>query len=161
MAVTDWALLIVTVHVVAVEQPVAPLHDVKLEPAAAAAVSVTLTFWLKLAVQAVPPLPHAMPDGLLVTAPVPVPLRLTVSAYVWIANDAVAVWFEVTVTVHGVVVHAPFQPTNVEPEFGVAVRVTCVPYVNVAEHVPGQEMPPTLLVTVPVPVPPLVATVSV
>jgi hypothetical protein len=102
-----------------------------------------------------------MPAGLLVTAPVPVPLRLTVNANVWIANDAVAIWLDVTVTTHGVAVHAPFQPTKTDPESAVAVRVTCVPCVNVAEQVPGQAIPPTLLVTVPVPAPPLVATVSV
>jgi hypothetical protein len=70
---------------------------------------------------------------------------------------------DVTVIVHGVAVQAPFHPEKAEPAAGLAVKVTTVPYWMLAEHVPvfpEQEMPPTLLVTVPVPVP-LVKTLSV
>jgi hypothetical protein len=56
-------------------------------------------------------------------------------------------------------VHAPVQPAKTEAEDeGVAVKITFVPVLMLALHVPGQLMPPTLLVTDPLPVP---ATVTV
>jgi hypothetical protein len=48
---------------------------------------------------------------------------------------------------------APLQPANVEPEAAAAVSVTLVPPSKSAEHVAPQLTPPTLLVTVPEPVP--------
>ena len=54
----------------------------------------------------------------------------------------------------------PLQPVKVEPASGAAVRVTAAPLANAAVHVAPQEIPPGLLVTVPVPVPALL-TVSV
>jgi hypothetical protein len=72
----------VTVQVSAVEHPVAPVQLVKVDPAAGVAVNVTTVPWLKLAVQAVLPLPQEMPDGLLATDPVPFPAVLSVSANV-------------------------------------------------------------------------------
>jgi hypothetical protein len=53
-------------------------------------------------------------------------------------------------------VHAPFQPVNVEPAAGVAVKVTAVPPVKDARQVVPQEIPAGALVTVPPPVPDLV-----
>jgi hypothetical protein len=50
-------------------------------------------------------------------------------------------------------VQAPDHPANVEPEAGVAVRVTIVPLLKVALHTLPQLIPLGLLVTVPVPVP--------
>lgn len=49
----------------------------------------------------------------------------------------------------------PFKPHEVKVEFesGVAVNVTTVPEVTVIEQVDPQFRPPTLLVTVPLPVP--------
>ena len=77
MAVADFAVVMLTVQVVAV--PVqAPDQPVKLEPAAGAAVSVTDVPLLKLAEQV---LPQLIPAGLLVTVPVPVPARVRVRAY--------------------------------------------------------------------------------
>jgi hypothetical protein len=55
---------------------------------------------------------------------------------------------------------APPQPANVEPESGVATKLTTVPLAKLAEHVVPQEIPEGVLVTVPVPVP-LLETVSV
>src|SRR3954453_21701433 len=56
----------------------APLQPVKRDPAAAAAVRVTLVpssnVWLQVA-------PHAMPSGALVTVPVPLPVLATVSVF--------------------------------------------------------------------------------
>jgi len=61
---------------------------------------------------------------------------------------------EVTVTEQLLVpAQAPLQPVNVEPAAGVSVKVTRVPLVKFAVHVPGQLMPAGPLVTVPVPFP--------
>jgi hypothetical protein len=48
-------------------------------------------------------------------------------------------------------VQAPLQPANVEPVVGVAVSVTEVPELSVAEHVLPQLMAPPETVPVPVP----------
>ena len=48
---------------------------------------------------------------------------------------------------------APLQPLKVEPEAGVAVMLTLVPWLNVDEHVLPQLMPAGVDVTVPAPVP--------
>ena len=69
VAVTDWAAVIVTVHV-----PVplhAPLQPVKVEPVVGAAVSVTEAPLVKEAEQV---LPQLMPDGLLLTVPLLAPV---------------------------------------------------------------------------------------
>ena len=50
-------------------------------------------------------------------------------------------------------VHAPLQPTKVEPEAGLSVRFTTAPLSKYALHAPGHVIPPGLLVTVPDPVP--------
>lgn len=47
----------------------------------------------------------------------------------------------------------PDQPENVELVPALAVRITDVPALNVAEHAPGQLIPLGLLVTDPVPLP--------
>ena len=55
---------------------------------------------------------------------------------------------------HGLVPeHAPDQPVKVEPDVGVAVRVTEVPLVNDAEQVEPHEMPAGFDDTLPAPVP--------
>jgi len=48
---------------------------------------------------------------------------------------------------------SPLQPVNVEPEPGAAVSVTTVPGGYVVLHDPGQLIPVTSLVMVPVPIP--------
>src|SRR4029078_10062927 len=50
----------------------------------------------------------------------------------------------------------PLKPLNVDSLVGVAVSVTLVPVANSAAHVPGQEIPLGLLVTMPMPPPPTV-----
>src|SRR5262249_57176669 len=75
LAVTDVAAFTVTVHAVAVPvQP--PLQPVKVEPAAGAAVKVTDVPLAKDAEQVVP---QEIPEGLLVTVPLPAPAVETVS----------------------------------------------------------------------------------
>ena len=74
VAVTERAALIETVQVT--EAPLqAPLQPVKLEPAAATAVSVTVAPFVKSLSQV---MPQSMPAGLLVTEPLPVPAFATV-----------------------------------------------------------------------------------
>jgi hypothetical protein len=51
---------------------------------------------------------------------------------------------------------APLNPLNVDPLVGAAVSDTVMPVAKSAAHVPGQEIPLGLLVTVPVPFPPKV-----
>ena len=72
---TDWAALIVTVHVPVPVQP-PPLQPVKVEPVAGDAVRVTAAPVVNEAEQVEP---HEMPAGLLVTVPVPAPAFETVS----------------------------------------------------------------------------------
>ena len=48
--------------------------------------------------------------------------------------------------------HAPPQPTRLEPGLGVAVSVTSVPCPKLAAHAAGQLMPAGALVTEPPPV---------
>jgi len=61
------------------------------------------------------------------------------------------------VTTHAAVPeHAPPHPSNLEPAAGVAVSVTMVPLLKLAEQVLPQLMDPSSLLTVPLPVPCLV-----
>ena len=64
---------------VTVQAPVplqAPLQPAKVEPLAAVGVSVTIVAWLKFALHVAPQL---IPAAELVTVPLPVPLRVTLS----------------------------------------------------------------------------------
>ncbi|HLX75238.1 MAG TPA: hypothetical protein VKR26_10900 [Terriglobales bacterium] len=62
-----------------------------------------------------------------------------------------AVWPLEAVSWQVVPVHAPLKPAKVDPEAGLAVRVTLLPLVNPALQVVGQLMPAGVLVTVPLP----------
>ena len=138
-------------HVLVPEQP-PPLHPLKLEPVAAFGVRVTAVPRGKLAVH-VPG--QLIPAGLLVTVPEPamVTARLAFTA----VNVAVTAWLELRVTAHVPVPEhpPPLQMVKTEFAFGVAVSVTIVLGVKLAEQVPtpGQLIPAGLLVTVPPPVP--------
>jgi hypothetical protein len=133
-----------------------PDHPAKVEPLAAAAVSVTFVPDLKLAVQVEP---QSMPEGLLVTVPVPLPPGVTVSMKLGIlAKVAFTVESAVTVTSHFLVpLHpSPDQPLNDDPAEADAVRVTIVPSPKLEEHWLLDAlhlMPAGLLTTWPVPVP--------
>lgn len=150
VALTDCAEFIVTLQAPVPLQ--APPQPANVEPQSGAAAKLTTVPLAKLAEHVVP---QEIPEGVLVTAPVPVPLLDTVR----VKDPAFAVKVAATdlaasmVTLQAPVpVQAPLQPANVEPESGVAVRFT-VPLSKLAEHVVPQEIPDGELATVPVPVP--------
>src|SRR5213076_214342 len=128
------------------------VQPLKVEPPAGAAVSVTAVPLVKLAEQVAPQL---MPAGALVTVPLPVPAGVTVRVKVCTVKVAVTVVAAERVTVQAPVPEQlpPLQPVKVEPAAGVAVSVTAVPLVKLAEQVAPQLMPAGELVTVPLPVP--------
>jgi hypothetical protein len=119
------------------------------------AVSVTTVPGAKLALQVVAQ--AVIPSGSLLIVPAPAPAFVTVSVKRTGAavKVAVTVWSPTIATTQGPVPvqPAPLQPVNVDAFVGVAVSVTVVPVAKSATHVPGQEMPLGLLVTVPVPFP--------
>ena len=124
--VTVFALSIATLQVV-VRTPVqAPPQPIAADPEAGAAVRVTVVPSEKAAVQG--PTVQLIPAGLEVTVPVPVPAGITVKTGVVAAtvpNVAVTPVAALTVvTVQVLPLHAPLQPAKLDPEAGVAVRVT-------------------------------------
>ncbi len=152
VAVTVRAALIVTVQPPLPVQ--APLQLVKVEPAAGAAVRVTMVLLLNEKAQVAPQL---MPAGVLVTVPVPAPVLFTVRTKVGTVKLAVTVLaaFIVTTQVPVPLQLPPVQPIKVEPVAADAVRVTWVLKLYENKHVAPQLMPVGTLVTVPVPVPDL------
>jgi len=151
--VTEVAAFRVTVQVPVPEQP-PPLQPEKVEPAAGVAVRVTAVPMVNEAEQVAP---HEMPEGALVTVPLPVPVLVTLRAKDCWTKPAVTVVAAVSVTVQVPVPEQPppVQPVKVELASGVAAKVTAVPLANAAEHVAPQVMPAGLLVTVPAPAPDL------
>jgi hypothetical protein len=150
VAATDCVALIVTTQVPVPLHP-APLQPVNVEPLNAVAVKVTD---VPLANEALQVAPQVMPDGLLVTVPLPFPADVTVKVYICVklaltACAALIVTTQVPVPLHP----APLQPVNVEPLNAVAVKVTDVPLANEALQVVPQVIPVGLLVTVPSPLP--------
>jgi hypothetical protein len=129
----------------------APPQPVKLEPAAAVAVKVTVVPCVNEAAQVAP---QSIPAGELVTVPAPEPAFETVSVWSTRAKPAVTArsWSIVTVQVP-VPLQAPPQPVKLELAPAVAVSVTIVPCVNSAAQVAPQSIPAGELVTVPEPVP--------
>lgn len=102
-----------------------PLQLVKVEPLVPAALSVTVVPVAKSAAH-VPG--QEIPLGILVTVPVPVPARLTVSRSVETATlkRAVTVAFPVKLQAP-VPEQPPLQPANAEPGAAAALRETVVP----------------------------------
>lgn len=123
-------------------------------PVVAAAVSATLWPAVKEAEHV---LPQLIPDGLLVT--VPLPVLVTVNAYVvWEVRPKVAVillaasmvTLQVPVPLHP----PPLQPVNVLPDPGAAVKLTTAPALYDSEQSEGHEIPASdVLETVPLPSP--------
>jgi hypothetical protein len=154
VAVTFSLALSVTMQVGLLLQP-PPFQPAKDEFAAAVAVSVTCVPVVKLALQVVPQL--LMPEGLLVTVPVPVPPTLTVNRDVFWTGLKVAVTFSLALSVTAQVELLPqlptFQPAKVELAPAVAVSVIAVPGPKLALQVVPQLMPKGVLLTLPVPEP--------
>ena len=151
LAATVAAALMVTLQA---PVPVhAPLQPLKVESVPGVAVNATI---VPVVNEAAHVEPQAMPAGVLVTAPVPVPNLVTVRA----KEDGRANVAATEVAALSVMVQAavpehppPLQPENVEPVAGVAVKVTMVPVVNAVEHVAPHEIPAGALLTVPLPFP--------
>jgi hypothetical protein len=97
------------------------------------------------------------PDGLLVTLPLPSPVKETLNERDTVGLDAKVALTEAeeverATTHEPVPVHAPPHPANVLPLLGAASRVTFDPFENVPEHAPlEQDRPAGLLVTFPSP----------
>jgi hypothetical protein len=132
----------------------APLQPTNVEPVAGEAVSTTMVPVVNELPQ-VPP--QEIPAGLELTAPVPVPDRLTLSEkrIGALLNVAVTDCAAFIVSVQAPVPEhpAPLQPPKVEPESGEAVSVITVPTEYELLQVPPQAIPAGLEITVPVPVP--------
>jgi hypothetical protein len=157
VALTDFAASMVMLRAPVPLQ--APPQPANVEPESGVTAKLTTVPLEKFAEHVVP---QEIPEGVLVTAPVPVPLLDTAR----VKGPGFAVKFALTdfaasmVTLQAPVpLHAPLQPANVEPESGAAVRFTTAPLSKFAEHVGPQEIPAGELTTVPVPVP-LFVTVS-
>jgi hypothetical protein len=154
VAIACWLVLSVTVQEVLVPLPLhAPPHPTKYEFAPGVSVSVTRVPALKLALQFVGQL---IPEGLLVTVPVPFPARPTLNiGALAAAKVTVTCWLalSVTVQVELLPLHAPVHPTKDELVAAVAVRVIGVLRPKLALHVDPQLIPEGLLVTLPWPLP--------
>src|SRR5213076_756951 len=150
VAVTAVAADTVTVQGPVPVQP-PPLQPAKTELTLGVAVSTTTAPLAKLAVQLAPQL---MSPGMLVTVPVPSPLRPTVSEKIGV-KVAVTVAAADIVTVQGPMPVQPpaLQPAKTELVPGVAVSTTTVPLAKLAVQAAPQLMSPGVPVTVPVPAP--------
>ncbi len=108
-----------------------PAHPTKDEPAAAVAVKVTSVPGSKLALHVCPQL---MPDGLLLTLPVPVPLRVTASTGESLNVAITEVSLVNVILQTPTPLHAPNHPAKKELAAGDAVSVTRVPLAKLALH---------------------------
>jgi len=119
---------------------------------------VTVVPWRNEALQ-VPP-EQVNPEGLLVTLPLPSPVKETLNERDTVGLDAKVALTEAEdverATTHKPVPlqPPPLQPENELPLLGAAVSVTLEPCGNVPEQLPlGQDTPVGLLVTIPLPSP--------
>jgi len=151
LAVT-WVLISnVTVQVGLAPLQPPPDHPVKFEFAPGASVNVTWVPGLKAAAQVDPQL---IPEGVLVTVPVPAPVRVTLNRGKTLKVATADVFCCTVITqVAATPLHAPPHPVKVEFVLAVAVSVTWVPGLKAAAQVEPQLIPDGLLVTVPWPVP--------
>jgi hypothetical protein len=140
--------VIVTVPVV-VQLPDQPAN---VEPDAGAAVNVTVLPLLSVFEQV---LPQLIPVGLLVTEPLPVPARVTVSIYVVNKlNVAVQAMLALIVKLtSGLVVLQPIpdQPAKTEPVAGAALNFTAVPLMYTSLQSLPHAIPKGELLIVPLP----------
>lgn len=133
-----------TTHVVP-PHDVSPPHPPNVEFVPGVSVSVTLVSAGKFAVHpVVDPLVQFIPDGLLVTVPLPVPNSVITSVNVLLLNVAVTLSAALIVIVQlPVPLHCvfPLHPANVLPLPAVAVSVTVLPLLKFPVHVVGQLIP--------------------
>ena len=126
-----------------------PVQPANVELAPAVALRVTAVPAANAALHVCPQL---IPDGVLVTLPVPVPARATVRTGE-VLKFAVTEVFCINVTWHAPVpLQTPDQPANEEFVPGDAVSVTWVPLAKLALQVCPQLMPAGVLTIVPAPV---------
>ena len=129
-AALNVAVIVVSLVIGAVQAPVpvhAPDQPAKVAVPAGAAVKTIAVPQATVSVQSVP---QAMPAGLDVTVPLPVPALTTVSVHCGAPKVAVTITAPVTVTVQVGAVPVqppPDQPWKVDAPVGVAVSVTVVP----------------------------------
>jgi hypothetical protein len=98
--------------------------------------------------------PQLIPAGLLLTLPLPVPVRFTEIVLGFAVNVAVTLADALPPSVQlPVPVQPPLHPANVDPLAAAAVSVTAVLAGYVAVHVGPQLMPDGVLLTVPAPLP--------
>jgi hypothetical protein len=102
-----------------------PDQPANVEPEAGVAVKLIAVPLLSVVEQE---LPQLIAAGLLVTVPVPVPARLTVSVYVLVRlNTALQVMLAFIVTIPSLQSASPDQFAKVEPLAGAAANFTAVP----------------------------------
>jgi hypothetical protein len=136
------------------------LQPKKIDPGAGTAVKVTT---VPVGNAATHVEPQSIPAGWLVTVPDPVPILGTVRVDMptGVLNVAVTDRFTSITTEHAPVpLQSPLHPAKIEPAGGTADKATVLPDEKLALHVPGQDIPLGLLVTVPAPDPSIV-TVSI
>lgn len=155
VAVTEAGALTVTVQVLVPEQ--APLQPLKVELASGFAVSCALE---PLGNDAEHVGPQLIPDGLLMTVPLPFPAFATAKTITGLStNVAVTVVSAERVTVQSRACAQPvaLHPAKAEPGSGAAPRSSDVPAGKLAEQKAPQPICPTLGAspTVPVPLPDL------
>jgi hypothetical protein len=150
LAVTAVAADIETTHVPVPEQ--APLHPVKVEPALADAVRVTV---VPISYASTQSAPQSIPAGTLVTVPAPSAALVTFRENFFRTKVAVTSFAASIVTTQ---LPVPEQPPPVQPEkllFVVAdaFKVTAAPTSYISLQSAPQSMPAGELDTVPVPLP--------
>jgi hypothetical protein len=157
VATTVWLVAMTVVQVPVPLHP-PPLQPAKTDPNASVAVSVTVLPVGNEALAALQPPPQLIPDGLLVTVPVPVPALVTVSTDGTALKVAVTdlAWLITTTHVPVPLHPLPLQPPKVDPASGAAVNVTEAPFGKLKLQVAPQSIPAGLLATVPSPTPALV-----
>ena len=99
-------------------------------------------------------MPQLIPAGLLVTVPLPDLTRFNVA--VSSLNVAVQDLLAPMVRTPSEQSESPLHPAKLDPEEGTAVRETIVPKEYACEQSLPQLMPAGLLLTLPLPLPPLV-----
>ncbi len=141
----------------------APPQPVNAELLSGSAVNLTTALVAKLTEQTGP---QVMPVGLLFTAPVPVPVLVTLNKGPLITSNSASATCAAPVIVIGqigcapLLAHAPDHPLNLEFAEGVAVSSMPFPVEKLKEHCEPQLIPDWSELTEPKPVPLLVTVID-